>query len=101
MVSSDCEQSSSSSVTLGLSSKQPPKSYPVSDIYKDHIGEKCSELPNNLQNAIWDYQLAVQGIRGWTDEEIRSMFRRLNYVNERLTAQEPTLAIFWRVQLDR
>ncbi len=68
--------------------KTAAKSYPVSDIYKDHIGEKYSELPNNLQNAIWDYQLAVQEIRGWTDEEIRSMFRRLNYVNERLTAQE-------------
>src|SRR5208282_2142294 len=64
------------------------KSYPVSDVYKSHIGQKYSELPNNIQNSIWDYKLAVQEIRGWTDEEIRSMFRRLNYVNERLTPQE-------------
>jgi hypothetical protein len=64
------------------------KAYPVSEEYKPHIGKKYSELPDRLQNAIWDYPIAVQEIRGWDDTEIRAMFRRLNYVNERLNRQE-------------
>ena len=64
------------------------KAYPVSDEYKPHIGKRFSELPEKLQNAIWDYAIAVQEIRGWNDFDIRAMFRRLNYVNERLNAQE-------------
>jgi hypothetical protein len=64
------------------------KSYPVSNVYKRHIGERYSELPENLQNAIWDYPLAVQELRGWADKDIRSLFRRLNYVVERLNKQE-------------
>jgi hypothetical protein len=64
------------------------KAYPVSDEYKPHIDKRYSELPERLQNAIWDYPIAVQEIRGWDDTEIRSMFRRLNYVNERLNDQE-------------
>ncbi len=64
------------------------KAYPVSEEYKPHIGKKYSELPERVQNSIWDYPLAVQEIRGWTDAEIRAMFRRLNYVNERLNKQE-------------
>src|SRR5450631_4357372 len=64
------------------------KAYPVSDEYKPHLDKRYSELPEHLQNAIWDYPIAVQEIRGWDDTEIRSMFRRLNYVNERLNNQE-------------
>ncbi len=64
------------------------KAYPVSDEYKPHIGKRYSDLPDKLQNAIWDYPIAVQEIRGWDDFDIRAMFRRLNYVNERLNAQE-------------
>jgi Protein of unknown function DUF262 len=64
------------------------KAYPVSEEYKPHIGKKYSELPDQLQNAIWDYPMAVQEIRGWDDFDIRAMFRRLNYVNERLNPQE-------------
>jgi hypothetical protein len=64
------------------------KSYPVSELYKPHIGKKYSELPDNLQNAIWDYPLAVQELRGWDEAEIRALFRRLNYVVERLNKQE-------------
>jgi hypothetical protein len=64
------------------------KSYPVSKLYKRHIGEKYSELPEKLQNAIWDYPLAVQELRGWSEKDIRSLFRRLNYVVERLNKQE-------------
>jgi hypothetical protein len=64
------------------------KSYPVSAEYVKQVGRRYSELPDNLQNAIWDYPLAVQEIRGWDDFAIRAMFRRLNYVNERLNAQE-------------
>ncbi len=64
------------------------KSYPVSHIYKRHIGKKCSELPEKLQNAIWDYPLAVQELRDWREKDIRALFRRLNYVVERLNKQE-------------
>lgn len=64
------------------------KAYPISDDYKPHIGKKYSELPDRVQSAIWDYPIAVQEIRGWDDTEIRAMFRRLNYVNERLNHQE-------------
>lgn len=65
-----------------------PKSYPVSDKYKPHIGKKFSELPSHVQNEIWDYQIAVQEIRGWEEKEIRALFRRLNYVFEKLNQQE-------------
>jgi hypothetical protein len=64
------------------------KAYPFSDDYKVQVTKRYSELPDKIQNAIWDYQIAVQEIRGWDDVEIRSMFRRLNYVNERLNEQE-------------
>ena len=64
------------------------KAYPVSEDYKPHIGKRYSELPDRFQNAIWDYSIAVQEIRGWDDFDIRAMFRRLNYVNERLNSQE-------------
>jgi len=64
------------------------RAYPVSTEYKNHIDKRYPELPERLQSAIWDYPIAVQEIRGWDDIEIRAMFRRLNYVNERLNAQE-------------
>jgi hypothetical protein len=64
------------------------KSYPVSELYKKHIGKTFSELPDNLQNAIWDYQIAVQELRGKEPQEIQALFRRLNYVVESLNAQE-------------
>jgi uncharacterized protein DUF262 len=64
------------------------RAYPVSEEYKPHIGKTYSELPERLQSAIWDYPIAVQEIRGWDDTEVRAMFRRLNYVNERLNRQE-------------
>ena len=64
------------------------KSYPVSDLYKKHIGQRYSELPELLQNVIWDYPLAVQELRGKDQKEIQALFRRLNYVVERLNPQE-------------
>jgi hypothetical protein len=64
------------------------KSYPVSDVYKPHIGKRYSELPSNFQDAIWNYPLAVQELRGWDDHQIRDLFRRLNYVVEKLNKQE-------------
>ncbi|MES2931615.1 MAG: DUF262 domain-containing protein [Patescibacteria group bacterium] len=64
------------------------KSYPVSDIYEPQIGKKYSELPDSLQSAIWNYSLAVQELREWNDVEIRALFRRLNYVVEKLSNQE-------------
>lgn len=64
------------------------KSYPVSKVYEPHIGKKYSELPSDFQDAIWNYPLAVQELRGWSEQEIRSLFRRLNYVVEKLSKQE-------------
>jgi hypothetical protein len=64
------------------------KSYPVSDLYKKHIGKRYSELPDSLQNVIWDYQIAVQELRGKGPQEIQALFRRLNYVVESLSDQE-------------
>lgn len=64
------------------------KSYPVSDLYKPHIGKKYSELPEKLQDSIWNYPLAVQELRNWDEHQIRALFRRLNYVVEKLNKQE-------------
>jgi hypothetical protein len=64
------------------------KAYPVSEVYKPHIGKLYSELPAGLQDAIWNYPLAVQELRDWDDPQIRALFRRLNYVVERLNKQE-------------
>ena len=64
------------------------KSYPVSPVYKPHIGKLYSELPNELQEKVWNYPLAVQELRGWDAAQIRSLFRRLNYVVEKLNKQE-------------
>jgi hypothetical protein len=68
--------------------KTAAKAYPVSDLYIPHIGRKFSELPESLQGAIWNYPLAVQELREWDEREIRALFRRLNYVVERLNKQE-------------
>ncbi len=64
------------------------KSYPVSDLYKKHIGKTYADLPDTLQNTIWDYQIAVQELRGKDQQEIQALFRRLNYVVESLNDQE-------------
>ncbi len=64
------------------------KSYPVSNLYRKYIGKKYSELPETLQNVIWDYPIATQELRGKESKEIQGLFRRLNYVVERLNAQE-------------
>ena len=64
------------------------KSYPVSEVYKPHIGKKYTELPPGFQELIWNYPLSVQELRGWSAPQIRALFRRLNYVVEKLNAQE-------------
>lgn len=64
------------------------RSYPVSSAYKPHIGKRYSDLPSEVQDSIWNYSLAVQELRGWSDLQIRSLFRRLNYVVEKLNNQE-------------
>ena len=65
-----------------------PNSYPVSSEYGPHVGRKYSELPQELQDKIWNYPLAVQELRGWDAAQIRALFRRLNYVVEKLNKQE-------------
>lgn len=64
------------------------KSYPVSSEYPPLIGCRYSELPSELQDRIWNYPLVVQELRGWSDPRIGDLFRRLNYVVEKLNKQE-------------
>lgn len=64
------------------------RSYPVSEAYAPHVGKKYGELPPATQEAIWNYWLPVQELRGWKEDQIRALFRRLNYVVERLNKQE-------------
>lgn len=64
------------------------KAYPVSDLYKPHVGKRYTDLPGPVQDSIWNYQLAVQELREWDETQIRALFRRLNYVVERLNKQE-------------
>ena len=64
------------------------KSYPVSDLYKKHISKLYSQLPDTIQNTIWDYQIAVQELRNKEPKQIQELFRRLNYVVESLNDQE-------------
>ncbi len=62
--------------------------YPVSTAYKEHVGKRYSELPEDLQQAIWDYSLAVQEVRNLGEDEIKAMFARLNWVVSKLNKQE-------------
>lgn len=64
------------------------KSYPVSNEYIPFIGKKYSQLPDATQDLIWNFPLSVQEVRGWDDAKIRALFRRLNYVVEKLSKQE-------------
>jgi len=64
------------------------KAYPVSTSYEPHIGKRYSEISDSLQNYIWNYPIAVQELRDWDEAQIRSLFRRLNYVVEKLNKQE-------------
>lgn len=68
--------------------KTTASSYPVSEEYKTYIGRTYSELPPSLQERIWNYPVPVQELRGWKPPEIQALFRRLNYVVERLNSQE-------------
>jgi hypothetical protein len=64
------------------------KIYKVSPVYSKLVGKRYSELADEQQEKIWNYPLAVQELREFTDQEIRDTFRRLNSVVERLNKQE-------------
>jgi hypothetical protein len=66
----------------------PTRAYPVSKLYARIVGKKYSELHDDFQSKIWNYPIAVQELREYSPSQIREMFRRLNYVVERLTKQE-------------
>lgn len=68
--------------------KIPVKAYPVSDLYNRLVGMRYSGLSEELQVRIWNYPIAVQELRQYAGRDIRDMFRRLNFVVERLTKQE-------------
>jgi hypothetical protein len=69
--------------------KSAAKVYPVSQTYeKKLIGKHYSELPEESQGKIWSYPIAVQELRGYSESQVRDMFRRLNQVVERLSKQE-------------
>ncbi|HYE25372.1 MAG TPA: DUF262 domain-containing protein, partial [Clostridia bacterium] len=48
--------------------------YPVSPIYANAVGRKYSQLPSEYQDKVWNYPLAVQELRGFSDKQIRDMF---------------------------
>ena len=64
------------------------KSYPVSDLYKKYIGKAYSQLPDGIQNTIWDYQIAVQELRGKEQKGDPELFGVSTYVVESLNDQE-------------
>lgn len=57
----------------------------------DPNGKKFSELPEELRDAIKNYPLTVYYFDGITEEEVRSMFKRLNN-GKPLTAKERAIA---------
>ena len=57
----------------------------------DPNGKKFSELPEELRDAIKNYSLTVYYFDGITEEEVRSMFKRLNN-GKPLTAKERAIA---------
>lgn len=68
--------------------KRIPRTYPVSSGYQSVLGKKYSSLSSAQQDRIWHYPVAVQELRQYSEDEIKTMFRRLNYVVERLNKQE-------------
>ncbi len=64
------------------------KMYKVSLPFTKLIGKKYSQLPEDQQDKVWNFPLAVQELRDYGEAEIRDTFRRLNSVVERLNKQE-------------
>ena len=57
-------------------------------VVASYKGKHFSQLPNNLQQSILDYDLMVQEIFGYDDPHIRDMFVRMNRYVVRLSQQE-------------
>jgi Protein of unknown function DUF262 len=49
---------------------------------------KFEELPSNLQNQIRNYDLVVEELTGYSEDDIRDMFVRMNRYVVKLSAQE-------------
>lgn len=57
-------------------------------VAKKHKGKKFSELPKSFQQIILNYDLVVQELFGYTDEDVRDIFARMNKYVVRLSKQE-------------
>jgi len=55
---------------------------------KDYQGQKFSRLPMELKSTIFNYDLIVQELHGYTDSDIRDMFVRMNRYVVKLSKQE-------------
>lgn len=60
-------------------------SLPVNDVWN---GEYFRDLPSELKTRFWDYKIVVRSLRQTNDEEIRSLFVKLNTNNIVLNDQE-------------
>jgi hypothetical protein len=55
---------------------------------KDYHSQKFSQLPTELRTAIFNYDLIVQELHGYSDADIRDMFVRMNRYVVKLSKQE-------------
>ncbi len=55
---------------------------------KAYHGQKFSQLPTELRTAIFNYDLIVQELHGYSDADIRDMFVRMNRYVVKLSKQE-------------
>jgi Protein of unknown function DUF262 len=55
---------------------------------KSFKGRKFSELPKELQQAILNYDLVIQEVSGYSEDDIRDIFTRMNKYVVRLSKQE-------------
>jgi len=51
-------------------------------------GKKFSDLPEGMQQQLWNFDFVVQELSGYSDADIRDIFRRMNKYVVRLSKQE-------------
>lgn len=67
--------------------------FPLSEVGQDGVaralkGKKFSELSPELQQTILNYDLVIQELSGYSEEDIRDIFARMNKYVVRLSKQE-------------
>lgn len=53
-----------------------------------HKSKKFSQLPSSLQQMILNYDLVIQELSGYSDEDVRDIFERINKYNVKLSKSE-------------